>query len=352
MSHQGNLINECLSCEGGEEVVESSFPKTFEFLTGENQSNAEHFVNFDDPFCTSFELVSGWHDDDLEHACPTPSACYEKTNELSQNSTKSEVGKKEQKNETYNSSSSPSSVKTKFLYHNPYLQILRMKEAFEGFQFLLPILRKERKKDIKKYDTFRCDLQIAKQRIASIVLFHGGNVKQQQKSNVYGHQGKKKTVGEYSITLPQLETNVNSYPLRWSVKSSEDRSIFKDLAEKSNSSSTTMEGISPNSNYTFASMGSRITDKRSVKPSPSKVTMPNNRAMVKNLDKKNRKKSIEERDRSITDDVQDEKKIKSTYHCKYCGLPKQKHKCVHRRNIQQSIGIMVRILNCYQLVLV
>jgi hypothetical protein len=56
-----------------------------------------------------------------------------------------------------------------------------------------------------------------------------------------------------------------------------------------------------------------------------------------------RKRSLDEVEASVTDKLSScvSSKTKTTYHCKLCGLPKQKHKCIHLQYLERSIGVMV-----------
>jgi hypothetical protein len=400
MSHQ-SIIDERLSCDMEGKY---SFPNTFDFLERENLINAEYCVDFVEPFPSILELEARWPDDEVEEICQAPSTNTKEANEVQPSSNTSDISKNHQNNETYDSSSSPSSVTSNLLQHNPYLQIISMKEAFEGFKFLLPIMRIDIKKDIPKREPSRCDLQVAKQRLASIVLFHGGNLKQRPKSNAGSHEQKKKkkTKRNFSLLVPQLESKVNASTLTLKDIPSEARNMFKELTENSSNSSTTTEASAAvnrkvcettsteimqdvgcvyqksskgrklikslaknDCKNDSASMGSSITENRIVNESPSQRILEDGEALPKSsnvyitLISNSEKKSFEVTEASITDSksgcesarkviLQDgtlppNKKMKTTYHCKLCGLPKQKHNCVHRQNLQRSIGTMVSI---------
>jgi hypothetical protein len=146
--------------------------------------------------------------------------------------------------------SSQSSVISNRSCKNPYLQITKIIEAFREFLFLLPFLKMERRKDISQNESSRSDFLVAKRRLESVVLFHGGNL-QRLTSNVSSHrQGNNSHRKKKSSTLSKLETQ---------DKCVGERGIFKDLTESNNNGS---KGVSVGI-YERASVQSEHDDKTS-----------------------------------------------------------------------------------------
>jgi len=356
-----DYIKECK--EGDEEI---SSPKAFSFLEDESHIESNYRTEWLEPFSSTM------HDEEFEETssllCVVPqSSIYEENNNT----------------EASNILSTPSSVTSHHLYNNnPYLHILNMKEAFKGFKFLLPIMRTEFKNYIANHEPSQHDLKIAKQRIASAVLFHGGNL-ERLKANIGSRQGKIRPQRKPSKLFPQLKATVSTYPLSLICNTCENTENFNILQESSTDTTITTEAatgvdekITDTSSTEFQNLGKCIKGSSDVVEKATKCTVDDDNDAIKYVEgfaKKwaldetmiqdpdpgdtIRKRSTDEVEASDTDKssacvsssngteqdgiLHKKKKTTTTYHCKLCGLPKQKHKCIHLQYLERSIGVMV-----------
>jgi hypothetical protein len=353
-------IEECK--EGDEEI---SFPKAFAFLEDESHSKYNYCAEWLEPFSST-----------------THNEQFEETSSLPYEVHQSSICEENNKTEASYILSSPSSVTSHHLYNNPYLHILNMKEAFKGFKFLLPIMRTEFKSHIANHEPSQHDLKIAKQRIASVVLFHGGNL-ERSKANIGSRQGKIRPQRKPSKLFPRLKATVSTYPLSLVCDTYESTENFKILLESSIDTAITTEAatgvdekITETKSAEFQNVGKCIKGSSAVVEKVKKGTLDDDNdaikyvegfakkwaideTMIKDPDPDDiiRKRSLDEVEASVTDKLsscvsssngteQDgilhkKKKTKTTYHCKLCGLPKQKHKCIHLQYLERSIGVMV-----------
>jgi hypothetical protein len=353
-----DYIKECK--EGDEEI---SSPKAFSFLKDESHSKSNYCSECLEPFSSTM------HDEECS------SLLYEVH--------LSNICEENNKKGASNTLSSTSSVTSHHLYNNPYLHILNMKEAFKGFKFLLPIMRTEFKHYVANHEPSQHDLKIARQRIASVVLFHGGNL-ERSKANIGSRQGKIRLQRKPSKLFPRLKATVSTYPLNLVCNTCENTENLKILQGSSANTTITTEAatgvdekiIDTNTTEFQNYLGKCIKGNSDVVEKVTKGTVDHNNDAMKSvggLAKKwaldetmindpdlgdtIRKRSLDEVEAGDTDKssvcvsssngteqggiLHKKKKTKTTYHCKLCGLPKQKHKCIYLQYLERSIGVMV-----------
>lgn len=350
-----DIIKECVSCEEGDEEI--SFPTAFDFLEDESHSKSNYCTEWLQPSSSTI------HDEEFEEIS---SLLYEVH--------QSSICEEDNQNEGKNILSSPTSVTSHRLYYNPYLHILIMKEAFKGFKFLLPIMRTEFNYTTE-HEPSQHNLKIAKQRLASVVLFHGGNL-ERSKVNVGSRQGKTRAQRKPSALLPRLKTIVSSDLCQKTISPRENTENVKILHESISDTTTTIEADTSADVNIHKVKGTVIKNVRAcIKKSSAVVNhetkgnvdydnekwklelakkSATSEATIQDPGDTNRKRSMDEGEAGFTDRCgspgnnteQDgilptKKKPKSTYHCKICGLPKQKHQCIHFQYLERSMGVMV-----------
>lgn len=353
-----DIIKECISCEEGDEEI--SFPTAFDFLEDECHSKSNYCTEWLEPSSSTM------HDEEFEEASSLPYEVHQ-----------SSICEENSKNEGKNILSSPSSVTSHRLYYNPYLHILNMKEAFKDFKFLLPIMRTEFNYTTE-HEPSQHDLKIAKQRLASVVLFHGGNL-ERSKENIGTRHGKIRTQRKPSTLLPRLKATASSDPLQKTIKPCKNTENYKILQESSSDTTTTIEAdtsvdvkiheAKDECIKRSSAVVNEVTkdnvgyDNEKLKFESAKKSATNE-TTTKDPDDTNRKRSMDEGEAEVTDRCESpgngteqdgilptKKKTKTTYHCKICGLPKQKHQCIHFQYLERSMGVMVSYFYSYQLFL-
>lgn len=263
------------------------------------------------------------------------------------------VNKRKEKDSSFLNFSSQSSVTSKRSCNNPYLQITKIKEAFREFLFLLPILKMELRKAIPQNESSRSDFLVAKQRLESVVLFHGGNL-QRLTSNVSSHRkGNNSHRKKKSSTISKLEIQ---------DKCAGERGIFKDLTESNNNSCKEVsvgkekiyERASVQSEHDGKSSHQRSTVSRRViqtlegpnstnifSASLAKTELSSKVGIKEKASMKQYKKKGCEI--VIQSAAATEKKRKASPNFQHYSVPKQKQKRYNRQVLQKSVGIMVRI---------
>jgi len=244
-------------------------------LGTENQRSdvdIEYCEGFIDSFRNTLELVASWPEDE---------------NEEHSNAT--------QQDHIYASLPSPSSITSTLSYHNPYTHILSVMEAFENFQFTLPILRTRFSTSRFPSEYSRSDLLKVRRRLGSVIIYYGGNYNQHTIENTRVNlKGMRRFGVKNHSSLPQLLYTKKKHQLRPKVKVAEEINVTNINKMKNERSSIAAETRTQDSSRIHVSL------------------------------------------------KEDVRAWKAVYHCTICGAPKQKHDCAYRRNLQRSVGTMVR----------
>jgi len=248
-------------------------------LSTENQRSdvdIEYCEGFIDSFRNTLELVASWPEDENEEHSNAKQQC-----------------------DICASLPSPSSINSTLSYQNPYTQILSITEAFENFQFTLPILRTRFSTAEFPSGYSKSDLLRVRRRLGSVIIYHGGNYKQHTIENTgENFKGMRRFDVKSHSSLPQLLSKKKKHQLRPKVKVAEERHTTK---------------VNKMENET-------------------RIIAAETRA--------------QDSSRILVSAKEDVGAWKAVYHCTICGAPKQKHDCAYRRNLQRSVGTMTNPLPC------
>ena len=295
----------------------------------------------DETFLDTIELVARWNDNEQEEvhrgavaashsSFPAQSYDVSQYREVTATPRTRNYDGKEY-HEPYAHLISPSSVMSSLPYQNPYHHILSLVDAFEDFTFLLPILRTSLSgKRSHMYGPSQRDVLVARRRLACAVCFFGGNLR----SRVFSR----------NAISPKKTSNTRKI-----VSLSRSRSKKSDIR------------FQPNIEKTVAVAGHKASNNNDVKC--TSVVAPNGNTEVgnkkvealKEAETENDSDTMERRDfesGAMSESMNEEEmkegrpnveRKKTTYRCRLCGLPKQKHACIFLELLQRSIGTMVRV---------